>query len=41
MHSSSRVLHSQLRVVLHPGDEHVGSLEPESLQVLVSIWGKL
>lgn len=25
----------QLRLCLHPGDAYVGSLEPESLQVLV------
>ena len=27
---------SQLEVELHPGDEYLGSLEPQSLQVLVS-----
>ena len=28
---------SQIEVVVHPGDEHLGSLEPESLQILVSL----
>lgn len=27
---------SQLKILLHPGDDYVASLEPESLQVLVS-----
>ncbi len=26
-----------MELLLHPGDEYLGSLEPDSLQVLVSI----
>ena len=33
-----RPSHSRMEVEVHPGDEYLASLEPESLQVLVSVW---
>lgn len=34
--SATRAQRQLLKLRLHPGDEYVASLEPESLQVLVS-----